>query len=135
MNISSFSDRDLLSMLTGDRYADQHHQKSLVELFGYAKKAKIPDTVCETTATYLQTEIYPSLGAAKELLVRCMAQRMSSENDVIIHGPEAVKVFLTGKLGHLEHEVFSALFLDNSSLDIQPGPAGFFIATFSGKSA
>jgi hypothetical protein len=26
-------------------------------------------------------------------------------------------------------------FIGNSSLDIQPGPAGFFIATFSGKSA
>ena len=114
MHAESCSDRDLLAILAGDTFADQCHQKTLVELFGYARKPVTSDTVCEATATYLQTEIHPSMAAAKELLVRCMEQRLSTENDLIVSGPEFVKVFLTGKLGHLEHEVFSALFLDNS---------------------
>jgi DNA repair protein RadC len=114
MHVESCSDRDLLAILAGDTFADQYHQQSLVELFGYAKKAETSDSVCEASATYLKPEIHPSLAAAKELLVRCMGQRMSTEEDMIVSGPEAIKVFLTGKLGHLEHEVFSALFLDNS---------------------
>jgi DNA repair protein RadC len=114
MHTESCSDRDLLAILAGDTFADQHLHTSLVELFGYAKTSVTSDTVCEVTATYHRPEIHPSLAAAKELLVRCMGQRMSTEDDMIVRKPEAVKVFLTGKLGHLEHEVFSALFLDNS---------------------
>ncbi|EGQ63820.1 hypothetical protein GGI1_21814, partial [Acidithiobacillus sp. GGI-221] len=106
--------RDLLTILAGDTFADQYHQKTLVELFGYAKAAPVTtDAVGETTALYAQNDIHPSLAAAKELLIRCMGQRMSSENDIIVSGPESIKMFLTGKLGHLEHEVFSAIFLDN----------------------
>ncbi|WP_163056819.1 JAB domain-containing protein [Acidithiobacillus ferrooxidans] len=114
MHAESCSGCDLLAMLAGDAFADQCRQKSLVELFGYAKTSVTSDTVCEATATYPHPEIHPSLAAAKELLVRYMAQRMSTENDLFFNGPEIVKAFLTGKLGHLEHEVFSVLFLDNS---------------------
>jgi DNA repair protein RadC len=115
MNAESCSDRDLLAILAGDTFADQCRQKTLVELFGYAKAAPATtDAVGETTALYVQKEIHPSLAAAKELMVRCMGQRMSTENDMIVSEAKAVKVFLTGKLGHLEHEVFSVLFLDNS---------------------
>lgn len=114
MRIESCSDRELVAILAGDTFADQCHQKTLVELFGYTRKPVTSDTVCEATATYHQPGIHPSMAAAKELVVRCMGQRISTEDELVVNGPESVKVFLTGKLGHLEHEVFSVLFLNNS---------------------
>lgn len=117
MHAESCSDRDLLAILAGDAFADQYHQKSLVELFGYAKTNSETieiDAVEEAPALYSNKEIHPSLAAAKELMIRCMAQRLSTENDMIVTGPGPIKMFLAGKLGHLQYELFAALFLDNS---------------------
>jgi DNA repair protein RadC len=104
-NVADLSNVDLLAMLVGRKEAKKLAAKPLAELFGFKRPRQ---AVCEEAAY----TVHPSLAAAKELILRCMKERMDVEEDLFLTSPEAAKVFLCSKIGHLEYESFWCLWLD-----------------------
>jgi DNA repair protein RadC len=103
-----------MSLLIGDDYKKEMSEKQLIELFGYVRPSQdVSNSVQEAMPVYSIPEIHPTLAIAKELISRCMIQKINTEKDVLVTSCAEIKTFLTGKLSHLEHEVFLVLFLDN----------------------
>jgi DNA repair protein RadC len=97
---------DLLATLVGQDAAIALADKPLAELFGFAKPR--PHAMGEEVASYV---VHPSLAAAKELIARCMQEKMA-EDGLNASLPETVQAFLCSKIGHLEHEAFWCLWLN-----------------------
>lgn len=104
--MNDLSNTDLLALLVGSTSAKALSARPLAELFGFTRPRQLQ--YCEEAATYA---VHPSLAAAKELFVRCIRERMETE-DLCFSSPETVKSYLCSKIGHLEHEVFWSFWLD-----------------------
>lgn len=101
------SNADLLALLVGRKAARKMSARPLAELFGFAapRQPWLSDNVAAYTA-------HPSLAAAKELVARCLRERMQTE-DVCCSSPNTVRAFLCARIGHLEYEAFWCLWLTN----------------------
>ncbi len=116
MNYAKYSDYELLSLLLGEDYKEEMAKKQLIELFGYTEPIQdFSTSVQEAPQTYSISEIHPKLAIAKELITRCMEQKINTENSIFATTSKSMKVFLTGKLSHLENEVFMVLFFNNQN--------------------
>ncbi|PKY11779.1 hypothetical protein B1757_02945 [Acidithiobacillus marinus] len=82
--------------------------RPLSEVFGYSRPRH--NDLAEEIAPY---NVIEQLAASKELMARCFAERLSTEEDLVMNSPEAVRGFLCTRLAHLEREVFAILWLDN----------------------
>lgn len=107
--MENLSNTDLLSMLVGEELAASLAEKPLVEVFGFQKSdySKLNERQADYSA-------HPAISAAKELMTRCLKERMRNEA-VAFTSPEIVKSFLCSKIGHLEHESFWCLWLDTQN--------------------
>lgn len=113
--MKDLSNADLLAVLVGQELATSLANRPLAELFGFTKPRQT--ALNETPATYI---VHPALVAAKELFVRCIRERMESE-DLCFSSPEMVQAFLCANIGHLEHESFWCLWLDAQHRLIEAG--------------
>lgn len=113
--MKNLSNGDLLAVLVGEETAKSLANRPLAELFGFIKPRQT--ALNEAPATYT---VHPALEAAKELFVRCMRERMESE-DLCFSSPETVKAFLCANIGHLEYESFWCLWLDTQNRLIEAG--------------
>lgn len=105
MEIEKMTNEDLLTMLVGRKNARNLARKPLVEIMGFVRTR--PSELNEESGSYV---VHPALGAAKELFIRSIRERMETE-DLCFTSPESVKAFLCSKIGHLEHEVFWGLWM------------------------
>lgn len=104
--MNHMSNADLLAVLVGRKTAKALAAKPLAELFGFYRPRQ--QHLFEEPAAYT---VHPALAAAKELLVRCIRERMEEE-DLRFSSPETTKTFLCSQIGHLQHESFWCLWLD-----------------------
>ena len=107
MELEHMSNADLLATLVGRDMAKALKGSSLAEVFGFTVPRQM--RLGEEVASYA---VHPTLAAAKELLTRCLRERMGSD-DLCLSSPEAVKSFLCARMAHLGHEVFWCLWLDS----------------------
>ena len=107
--MKSQSNVDLLAILVGKDMAKGLGRKPLAEVFGFSRTRQM--NFGEELASYV---IHPAIGAAKELLTRCFAERMESES-VCLDSPGIMKEFMCSKIGHLEHECFWCLWMDSQA--------------------
>jgi DNA repair protein RadC len=104
----SQTDSQLLSVLVGRDLAKALCQQPLVEVFGFVPTRQ--SAVFEQPAPY---ELHPAIGAAKELLSRCMLEQMRASD--VLSSPAATRSFLCARLSHLEYEAFWCLWLDGQN--------------------
>lgn len=109
MNLKHKSDSELLALLVGRDLALRWAGTTLAELFGIVPPREL--RLGEKLANYA---LHPALAAAKELVARCLLERMRRE-DACLSSPDAVKDFLALRLAHLGHEVFWCLWLDSQN--------------------
>ena len=107
MDFEHMSNVDLLATLVGRNMAKALSASSLSEAFGFTVPRQM--RLGEEVASYA---VHPALAAAKELLARCIRERMGRD-DVCLSSPEAVTSFLCARLSHLGYEVFWCLWLDS----------------------
>jgi DNA repair protein RadC len=110
MNTSfeNMSNHDLLVNLVGWDIAKRLAHKPLAEIFEFRRPRQMELTMGEEPAPYIA---HPALAAAKELMARCMIEKMKDE-DFSITSPGSIASFLCAKIGHLEHEAFWCLWVD-----------------------
>lgn len=89
------SDRELLSLLMGEKTATRMYQGNLLSLF--------------TTGTVDQ-EMHPRIGAALELVRRALREELKHVS--VLSSPTAVRDYIRVLLIAKEYEVFVVLFLD-----------------------
>lgn len=106
MKLEDMSNADLLATLVGRDMAKALAGSPLAEVFGFTAPRQM--RLGEEVASYA---VHPALAAAKELLARCIRERMARD-DLCLSSPEAVKSFLCSRMAHLGHEVFWCLWLD-----------------------
>jgi DNA repair protein RadC len=104
----SQTDVQLMAVLVGRDLAKALSQKPLVEVFGFVPTRQ--SAVFDQPAPY---ELHPAIGAAKELVSRCMLEQMR-ETDVL-SSPGLARTFLCARLAHLEYEAFWCLWLDTQN--------------------
>ena len=111
MNTSfeNMSNHDLLVSLVGRDIAKRLAHKPLAEIFEFRRSRQMELTMGEEPAPYIA---HPALAAAKELMARCMIEKMKAE-DFSITSPGSIASFLCSKIGHLEHEAFWCLWVDS----------------------
>ena len=107
VELHNLPDQVLLSMLLGSEIASAYSGRTLAEVFGLHPTMT---TVMESEATYLAK---PIIGASKELLKRALCEQMKSRD--VLNSPQAVQDYLRLAMGHLEHEVFTVIFLDSQN--------------------
>jgi DNA repair protein RadC len=106
MNMSTVSDYELLALLVGKRKAKNYVNAPLSEVFGL-RRTRCHSVVGETIHQY---EVDERIGAAKELVTRCLAEEMQQVD--ALNSPASVRDFLRLNLAALEHEMFCIVFLD-----------------------
>jgi DNA repair protein RadC len=92
-------------VLVGRDLAKALCQQSLMEVFGFVPTRQ--SAVFEQPAQY---ELHPAIGAAKELVSRCMLEQMRATD--VMSSPEVTRSFLCARLAHLEYEAFWCLWVD-----------------------
>lgn len=107
VELHNLPDQVLLSMLLGSEIASAYSGRTLAEVFGLHPTMT---TVMESEATYLAK---PIIGASKELMKRALCEQMKSRD--VLNSPQAVQDYLRLTMGHLEHEVFTVIFLDSQN--------------------
>jgi DNA repair protein RadC len=101
----SQTDSQLMEVLVGRDLARTLSQKSLMEVFGFVPTRQ--SAVFEQPAQY---ELHPAIGAAKELVSRCMREQMQATE--VLSSPGVTRSFLCARLAHLEYEAFWCLWLN-----------------------
>lgn len=94
MEPSALSDRELVSLLVGEKTAKKLYRGSLTSLFTGDQNG----------------EPHPKLAAAMELARRLLRERL--EHSSALSSPSAVRDFLRLTLSGKEHEVFLVIYLD-----------------------
>ena len=93
-NFASETDAELLAHLVGHNLAVALARKPLAEVFGFTS-IKSQNALFDESAHYV---LHPAIGAAKELMSRCMLEQMRSGDALV--SPAATKTFLCVS-GHL----------------------------------
>ena len=103
----NMSNAELLEILCGSvgRTLARH---PLPEVFGICTPRHINGHVEQDMAPY---QVHPKLAVAKELYIRAIEQDMKSAG-ISLSSPQAVTSYLSGRIGHYEHEVFLCLWTD-----------------------
>lgn len=108
LDLRTKSDADLLALLCG-AVGRKLAKRPLAELFGLVRPRQSALFVADSGGDYM---VLPQLGAAKELLMRALHQKL--ESGTVFTDPGSVKQYLMGRLTGLGHEVFACLWLDTS---------------------
>jgi DNA repair protein RadC len=112
-DVASETDAELLAHLVGHNLAVALAKKPLAEVFGFAS-IKSQNSLFDESAQYV---LHPAIGAAKELMSRCMLEQMQSGD--ALGSPAATKAFLCARLSHLEYEAFWCLWLNAQNCVIE----------------
>ena len=106
MEVMRMSDADLLAVLCGTS-GRALAKRPLSEVFGFNRPRQDGLFAGEDQALYT---VAPQSAAAIELFVRATQEKMQSID--CMGSPKAIREFLCGRMGALEHEVFWCLWLD-----------------------